>query len=68
MRYDRSPEIFAAIQAASGVSALAQKLGISAQTVSEWKQIPERHLDAVSELTGLPKATLRPDLYRDPAA
>src|SRR5215213_11995156 len=53
----------AAIRAAGGVGALARALGISQPSVSNWQRIPAERVLAVESLTGVPRSTLRPDLY-----
>jgi TorA maturation chaperone TorD len=52
-----------AIRAAGGVGALARGLGISQPSVSNWSRVPAERVVAVESLTGVPRATLRPDLY-----
>jgi TorA maturation chaperone TorD len=52
-----------AIRAAGGIGALARGLGISQPSVSNWQRIPADRVIAVEALTGVPRATLRPDLY-----
>jgi TorA maturation chaperone TorD len=52
-----------AIRAAGGVGALARGLGISQPSVSNWQRVPAERVVAVETLTGVPRATLRPDLY-----
>lgn len=47
---------------AGGVNALARRLGISSAAVSTWKRVPAARLGAVSRITGIPAAQLRPDL------
>src|SRR5215203_4492892 len=59
----------AAIRAAGGVGALARALGISQPSVSNWSRVPAERVLAVESLTGVPRSTLRPDLYpSDPPA
>jgi len=53
----------AAIRAAGGVVALARALSISQPSVSNWQRIPAERVLAVESLTGVPRSTLRPDLY-----
>jgi DNA-binding transcriptional regulator YdaS (Cro superfamily) len=47
--------------------ALAQIVGVTQQSVSEWciknKAIPPRHVLKVEAATGIPKEDLRPDIY-----
>ncbi|MBF0857625.1 hypothetical protein HKD24_00135 [Gluconobacter sp. LMG 31484] len=59
-----SDDIIIEIRARRGaVTAIAKKCGISKAAVSKWGRVPKWHLDAVSELTGLPVDQLRPDLF-----
>lgn len=57
-----------AIEAAGGVRALARTLGISQPAISGWKRIPSDRVVAVENVTGIPRAELRPDLYDAAAA
>jgi len=57
-----------AIRAAGGVGALAQKLGISQPSVSNWSRVPAERVVAVEAATGVTRGALRPDLYSDLAA
>ena len=66
MSYD--PELKLAIDAAGGVSKLARGLGISPSAIPQWRQLPARHVPAVSRLTGIPRHELRPDLWERPEA
>jgi TorA maturation chaperone TorD len=56
-----------AIDAAGGVGALARKIGISQPSLSNWTRVPAERVIAVEEITGIDRAILRPDLYRDRA-
>ncbi|MFL5118326.1 MAG: Cro/CI family transcriptional regulator [Microvirga sp.] len=55
-----------AIRAAGGIGALARRLGISQPSVSNWQRVPAERVIAVEALTGVPRASLRPDLYGMP--
>lgn len=70
MRYDRDPAIMAVLFKVGNAVKLATHLGISRQAVSRWKKVPMRHLSAISDLTGIPRQELRPDVYgpESPAA
>lgn len=57
-----------AIRVAGGVGALAQKIGISQPSVSNWSRIPAERVVAVEAATGVTRAILRPDLYGAPSA
>lgn len=59
----RDAGLEAAIRAAGGVGTLARRLGISQPAVSAWQRIPAERVIAVEILTGVGRATLRPDLY-----
>ena len=48
---------------AGGVTALAGPLGISAQAISQWDEVPPLRVLAVERATGIPRSELRPDLY-----
>jgi TorA maturation chaperone TorD len=61
----RDPGLHQAISAAGGVSQLAGKIGISQPSVSNWNKIPAERVLAVEQVTGIDRATLRPDLYGD---
>jgi DNA-binding transcriptional regulator YdaS (Cro superfamily) len=52
-----------AIKAAGGLGGLAEPLGITAQAISQWEQVPPRRVLDVERLTGVPRHELRPDLY-----
>ncbi len=52
-----------ALEAAGGVAALARGLGISQPSVSGWTRIPADRITSISNLTGLAREELRPDLF-----
>src|SRR3984957_20016422 len=56
-----------AIRAAGGVGALAQKIGISQPSVSNWSRVPAERVVAVETVTGVMRTVLRPDLYGEPS-
>jgi DNA-binding transcriptional regulator YdaS (Cro superfamily) len=64
----RDPVLVAALQTRLAVQRIARLCGISSAAVSQWNRVPERHVWAVSKVTGIPAAELRPDLkyYRPP--
>ena len=55
-----------AIRAVGGVGALAQKIGISQPSVSNWSRVPAERVVSVEAATGVARAVLRPDLYGEP--
>jgi TorA maturation chaperone TorD len=52
-----------AIEAVGGVSELARKLGIAQPSVSNWIRVPAERVTSVEAVSGIDRATLRPDLY-----
>jgi TorA maturation chaperone TorD len=52
-----------AVRVAGGVGALARKIGISQPSISNWSRVPAERVLAVETVTGVGRATLRPDLY-----
>src|SRR5262245_2290347 len=52
-----------AIHAASGVSELARRLGISQPSVSNWERVPAERVLSVEAATGIGRGVLRPDLF-----
>lgn len=62
----RDPGLDQAIRVAGGVGALARKIGISQPSLSNWTRIPAERVLSVESLTGINRATLRPDLYGAP--
>lgn len=56
----------AAIIATGSRSELARRLGISRGAIHFWKKIPAERVVEIEQITGVPRETLRPDLYRRP--
>jgi TorA maturation chaperone TorD len=56
-----------AIRAVGGVTELARRIGISQPSVSNWSRIPAERVLAVETVSGVARATLRPDLYGEAA-
>lgn len=65
-----SPELEtdAAITAAGGPSAVGRAFGISPQAVGQWKRVPAERVLALEALSGVPRHSIRPDIYPAPAA
>lgn len=59
----RHPILVDVFVAVGGAVELAKRLGITRQAVNLWPMVPLKHLKAVSEITGIPRQQLRPDLY-----
>ncbi|MEA2988287.1 MAG: hypothetical protein QOG83_998 [Alphaproteobacteria bacterium] len=62
----RDPGLDQAIRVAGGVGALAEKIGISQPSVSNWSRTPAERVLTVEAVTGVDRAVLRPDLYAEP--
>lgn len=52
-----------AIKAAGGAGALAARLGITPQALSQWDRVPVMRVLHVEKITGTPRHQLRPDIY-----
>lgn len=64
MSRKHQPAVIAfACEKAGGATELARKLGISKQAVSQWSEIPIRHVHRVHEVTRIPLTDLRPDVF-----
>lgn len=51
-----------------GLRELSRRLGLSPNSVIKWKRVPDHRLLEVEKVTGVPRETLRPDLYRKPVS
>lgn len=58
----RDPVLEEAFRTRFVITRIARMVGISHAAVSQWRRVPERHVWAVSRITGIPAARLRPDL------
>ncbi len=52
-----------AIRAVGGVTELARRIGISQPSISNWSRVPAERVLAVEAVTGVARASLRPDIY-----
>jgi len=59
------PGLEEAIRVAGGITELARRIGISQPSVSNWDRVPAGRILSVEAATGVPRAILRPDLYRE---
>lgn len=50
-------------EAVGGQAELAKRLGVSAQAISQWDEVPPLRVLAVEAVSGVPRHELRPDLY-----
>jgi DNA-binding transcriptional regulator YdaS (Cro superfamily) len=57
-----------AMRQAGGLRALARKIKIAPQSISQWLEkgeVPDRWLTAIEKATGVAPHRIRPDLYRN---
>ena len=54
-----------AIDAAGNGKALAGRIGVTPQALSQWRRVPARRVLAVERASGVLRHALRPDLYPD---
>jgi len=64
----RSEPLQDAVRAAGSITALARKLGIAPQAISQWREVPVERVLAVEAATGVSRHSLRPDIYPPPPA
>jgi len=50
-------------RAAGSAAAVARHIGLTRAAVSDWKIVPVKYLRQISDLTGISRERLRPDLY-----
>lgn len=46
---------------------LAESLKIGASAISQWTRVPSERVADVERLTGIPRETLRPDIFKQGA-
>lgn len=63
----REPEVQRAIDAAGGIPALADALGIRVPSVYSWRRVPPTRVLELERITGIPRHELRPDIYPPPS-
>jgi DNA-binding transcriptional regulator YdaS (Cro superfamily) len=44
-------------------AALAARIGITEQAISQWRRVPHLRVLEIERATGVPRTELRPDLY-----
>lgn len=59
----RDPGLQAAIDAAGNISRLASRVDVTRAAISQWKRVPAERVLEIEQVTGVPRSTLRPDLY-----
>ena len=59
----RDPSLQQAIEATGNGKALAGRIGVTQQALSQWSRVPPRRVLDVERASGVPRHELRPDLY-----
>jgi len=60
---DKATALKRAIETAGGQAEFARLIGITAQAVSQWDEVPPLRVLAVERVSGVSRSELRPDLY-----
>lgn len=63
MTDDKRSALERAKEASGGAGKLAEALGVSAQAISQWDEVPPLRVLAVERISGISRSELRPDLY-----
>lgn len=58
----RNPITVDVFRRCGGVSKIADALAVSQSAVSQWSRVPERHVQALSDKSGIAPEVIRPDL------
>lgn len=59
----RDPSLQQAIEASGNGKALAGRIGVTPQALSQWSRVPPRRVLDVERVSGVSRHQLRPDLY-----
>lgn len=65
---DQPTPIARAVAAVGSVKALAEKLGVKPQAISQWRQAPAERVLAIEAASGVSRHELRPDIYPAPSS
>ena len=60
---DKAAALKRAIEIAGGQAELARLIGITAQAISQWDEVPPLRVLVVERVSGVSRHELRPDLY-----
>jgi len=60
---DKSEALERAVKNAGGQAEFARQIGITAQAVSQWEEVPPLRVLKVELISGVSRHELRPDLY-----
>lgn len=65
---DKDAALQEAIKRAGSANELARQIGVKPQAISQWKRVPIGRVPDVARITGIPRETLRPDVWGECAA
>ena len=60
---DKSEALKRAVAKVGGQASFARAIGVTAQAVSQWNEVPPLRVIAVERISGVSRHDLRPDLY-----
>jgi DNA-binding transcriptional regulator YdaS (Cro superfamily) len=60
---DRTEALKRAVEKVGGQAKFARLIGVTAQAVSQWGEVPPLRVLAVERVSGVSRHDLRPDLY-----
>lgn len=60
---DRKVALKRAVESVGGQAKFARLIGVTAQAVSQWEEVPPLRVLVVERVSGVPRHELRPDLY-----
>lgn len=60
---DRTEALKRAVESAGGQAKFARLIGVTAQAVSQWEEVPPLRVLVVERISGVSRHELRPDLY-----
>lgn len=60
---DKAEALKRAVKNAGGQASFARLIGVTAQAVSQWNEVPPLRVLAVEKVSGVSRTELRPDLY-----
>lgn len=60
---DKTEALKRAVENVGGQAKFARRIGVTAQAVSQWDEVPPLRVLAVERVSGVSRHELRPDLY-----
>ena len=60
---DKSAALKRAVESVGGQAKFARLIGVTAQAVSQWDEVPPLRVLSVERVSGVSRHELRPDLY-----